>query len=537
MNQRITNGWSDAGEPAAKTKATVRCAIYTRKSTEEGLEQEFNSLDAQRESAEAFIASQRHEGWVCLPDRYDDGGFSGGNMDRPALQRLFADIEAGGIDCVVVYKVDRMSRALLDFARIIDLFGKFNVSFVSVTQQFNTTNSMGRLTLNILLSFAQFEREMISERTRDKMSAARRKGKWIGGYPMLGYDVHPKGGRLIVNQREAEQVRAIFRLYLDHKALIPVVRELEHKGWTTKKWTTKKGRERGGRPFSKTSLFRLLTNMVYTGVIEFQGTIYDGEHEAIVDTALWQKVRDLLRRNGTTGGKDVRNKHGALLKGLLYCVPCGTPMGHAYTSRKPKIYRYYVCLNAQKRGWDSCATKSINAHEIETAVIAHIRGIGTNPTVLAETVTKVREDNKRRLAELESEQRATNRELNTLNTRVKKLVSESFGTESNKNLAIDQLADLHDRTRIMEQRMATIREEIASIEKETVDESELSRALALFNALWDSLSLREQARIMRLLIERVGLDGRDGKVTVTFRSAGIRALCTEAGLIGNEGLI
>lgn len=537
MNQRITNERSHAGEQASNAKGTVRCAIYTRKSTEEGLEQEFNSLDAQRESAEAFITAQRHEGWVCLPNRYDDGGFSGGNMDRPALQRLFADIEAGGIDCVVVYKVDRMSRALLDFSRIIDLFGKFNVSFVSVTQQFNTTNSMGRLTLNILLSFAQFEREMISERTRDKMSAARRKGKWIGGHLMLGYDVHPKGGRLIVNKREAEQVRAIFKLYLDHKALIPVVQELKRKRWTTKKWITKKGRERGGKPFSKTSLFRLLTNVIYTGVIEFQGTIYDGEHAAIVETALWQKVRDVLRRNGTTGGKDVRNKHGALLKGLLYCVPCGTSMGHAYTSRKPKIYRYYVCLNAQKRGWDSCATKSINAHEIETAVIEHIRGIGSNPAVLAETVAKVREDSKRRLSELESEQRAAKRELKTLNTRVKKLVSESFGTESNKNLAIDQLADLHDQIRTMEQRTAGIREEIATIEKETVDERELTRALAAFNPVWDSLSLREQTRIMRLLIERVGLDGRDGKVTVTFRSAGIRALCTEAGLIGNEDLI
>jgi site-specific DNA recombinase len=318
---------------------------------------------------------------------------------------------------------------------------------------------MGRLTLNILVSFAQFEREMISERTRDKMSAARRKGKWTGGYPMLGYDVDPKGGRFIVNQREAEHVRAIFRLYLDHKALIPVVRELEYKGWKTKKWTTKKGRERGGKPFSKTSLFRLLTNVIYTGVIEFQGTIYDGEHEAIVDIAIWQKVRDILHRNGATAGKGVRNKHGALLKGLLYCACCGTSMGHTYTSRKPKIYRYYVCLNAQKYGWDSCPTKSINAHEIETAVIAHICGIGSNPAVLAETVVKVREDSKRRLSELKSEQRSANRELKTLNTRVKKLVGESLATESNKNMAVDQLADLQDEIRTMEQRMAAIGEE------------------------------------------------------------------------------
>ena len=186
-------------------RATVRCAIYTRKSTDEGLDQDFNSLDAQRESAEAYIASQRHEGWLCIAERYDDGGFTGGNMERPALKRLFADIEAGDIDCVVVYKVDRLSRSLLDFARIMEIFDKHAVSFVSVTQQFNTTSSMGRLTLNILLSFAQFEREIISERTRDKMSAARKKGKWVGGMPVLGYDVDRKGGRLLVNDDEAHR--------------------------------------------------------------------------------------------------------------------------------------------------------------------------------------------------------------------------------------------------------------------------------------------------------------------------------------------
>ena len=204
-------------------RTTVRCAIYTRKSTDEGLDQDFNSLDAQRESAEAYIASQRHEGWLCISERYDDGGFTGGNMERPALKRLFADVESGGIDCVVVYKVDRLSRSLLDFARMMELFDKHAVSFVSVTQQFNTTSSMGRLTLNILLSFAQFEREIISERTRDKMSAARKKGKWVGGMPVLGYDVDRKGGRLIVNEDEALKVRGIYDLYLEHKALIPVV--------------------------------------------------------------------------------------------------------------------------------------------------------------------------------------------------------------------------------------------------------------------------------------------------------------------------
>lgn len=230
--------------PATPTpEKRVRCAIYTRKSTEEGLEQEFNSLDAQRESGEAYIASQKAEGWECLPDHYDDGGYTGGNMDRPALKRMMADIKAGKIDCVVVYKVDRLSRSLFDFGRMMEAFDQQHVSFVSVTQAFNTTHSMGRLTLNILLSFAQFEREIISERTRDKIAAARRKGKWSGGHPVLGYDLllAPGGSKLIVNNDEARRVRTIFDLYLRHEKLIPVVQELERRGWSTKSWVTRRG--------------------------------------------------------------------------------------------------------------------------------------------------------------------------------------------------------------------------------------------------------------------------------------------------------
>ena len=234
------------GKSTAKLVHRFRCAVYTRKSTEDGLEQEFNSLDAQREAGEAFIASQRSEGWECLPQHYDDGGFTGGNMDRPALQRLLADIEAGKVDCVVVYKVDRLSRSLLDFARMMETFEKHHVSFVSVTQQFNTSTSMGRLVLNVLLSFAQFEREIISERTRDKIAAARRKGKWSGGMPLLGYDVDPRGSKLIVNEDEAARVRAIFELYLERQSMIATIEELDCRGWVNKRWTTRKGHERGG---------------------------------------------------------------------------------------------------------------------------------------------------------------------------------------------------------------------------------------------------------------------------------------------------
>jgi DNA invertase Pin-like site-specific DNA recombinase len=244
------------------TPQPVRCAIYTRKSTEEGLDQEFNSLDAQRASSEAFIQSQVQAGWVCLPQAYDDGGYTGANMERPALQRLLADIDAGVIDAVVCYKLDRLSRSLLDFAKMMERFEQRGIAFVSITQQFNSATSMGRLVLNMLLSFAQFEREIIGERTRDKIAAARRQGKWVGGVPLLGFDLDSATRKRVVNAAEAKQVQAIFDLYLQHEGLVPVVRELTRRGWNTKRWTTRKGHERGGMPFTKTALQQLLTNVV-----------------------------------------------------------------------------------------------------------------------------------------------------------------------------------------------------------------------------------------------------------------------------------
>jgi site-specific DNA recombinase len=314
------------GNGRRPTLPVVRCAVYTRKSTEEGLQQEFNSLDAQRESTEAFVKSQVGEGWSLLPDRYDDGGFTGGNMDRPAVRRLMADIEAGKVDCVVVYKVDRLSRYLLHFARMMQTFEQHRVSFVSVTQAFNTGPSMGRLVLNVLLSFAQFERELISERTRDKVAATRRKGKWSGGRPALGYDVDARGYRLVVNPDEAERVRQIFALFLQYERLPPVLEELERRGWVNKRWTTRSGKEEGGQAFTKVALHRLLGNVIYSGQVRYKDEVHAGEQPAIVDPGVFARVQDLLRRNGRTGGAAVRNQFGALLKGLIRCAPCACAM-------------------------------------------------------------------------------------------------------------------------------------------------------------------------------------------------------------------
>lgn len=368
----------------------VRCAIYTRKSTDEGLDQDFNTLDAQREAGESFIDSQRHEGWSALATHYDDGGFTGANMERPGLKKLLADIAAGLIDCVVVYKLDRLTRSIRDFFKIIEILEQHSVTFVSVTQQFNTTNSFGRLALNILLSFAEFERETISERTRDKMRAARRKGKFTGGNIVLGYDVAPTGGSLVVNAGEAERVRAIFTLYLELGSLIPVLDVLDERVWRMKEWTTREGHRRGGARFTKTTLYNLLTNVVYTARVKFDGKLYAGEHERIVDDGSFNRVQEQLKRAGR-GGERRRNKHGALLKGLLRCASCGAGMTHTYVKKKHVLYRYYVCNTAHQRGYHCCKTRSVPAPLLESAVVDKIRGVAQNSEVFSDVLRRVEE--------------------------------------------------------------------------------------------------------------------------------------------------
>jgi site-specific DNA recombinase len=518
MSRARTNG-------SLQKAQAVRCAVYTRKSSEEGLEQEFNSLDAQREAGEAYIASQAGEGWMCLPDHYDDGGFTGGNMDRPALQRLLADIEAGKIDCVVVYKVDRLSRSLLDFARMMEAFERHKVAFVSVTQQFNTASSMGRLVLNVLLSFAQFEREIISERTRDKIAATRRKGKWAGGHPILGYDVDPRGFRLVVNEDEAARVREIFALYLEHQSLIATVKAIDGRGWVNKQWTTRKGKHRGGNPFDKSSLFKMLTNVAYLGKVKYKTEVHPGEHQAIVDAAVWQRVQQMLARNGRTGGAAVRNKYGALLKGLLYCAPCGCSMGHTYSTKNGNIqYRYYVCLRAQKRGWHTCPSKSIPAAEIERLVVEQIRAVGRDPALLSATLKHARKGAKEALATLETERAALERELRRDYREVRSLASEAA---SSNGSAASRLGDLNDRIRAGEEAMTALRERTVALSRQVVDEREVAKAMAAFDPVWETLSPKEQARVVRLLVQQVEYDGATGTVSLTFQPEGLQALAAQ----------
>ena len=349
----------------------------------------FNSLDAQREACEAYIASQRHEGWIAVADRYDDGGISGGTLERPALQRLLGAIEADLVDVVIVYKVDRLSRSLMDFSKLVEVFDRHGVSFVSITQQFNTTTSMGRLTLNILLSFAQFEREVIGERIRDKVAASRRKGMWMGGHPPLGYDVQDR--KLVVNEVEAALVRHIFARFIRIGSATKLVRALNLEGSRTKSWVTASGKRRTGRPLDKGYLYRLLNNRVYLGEAVHKGKSYPGEHEAIVDQALWGRAHAILAKNAHARGNRTRATTPASLKGLLRCTACGAAMTPSHTRRRGRLYRYYVCLKSIKTGAASCPVRSIAASEIEGVVLGQVRRLLRSPEVAARTVTACHE--------------------------------------------------------------------------------------------------------------------------------------------------
>ncbi len=347
----------------------LKCAVYTRKSTEHGLELEFNSLDAQREACEAYIKSQTAEGWQLVPGRYEDGAYSGGNLDRPALQQLLKDIDGGLVDVIVVYKIDRLTRSLADFAKLVEVFDAKKISFVAITQQFNTTTSMGRLTLNILLSFAQFERELSSERVRDKIAASRKKGKWTGGSVPLGYDSVDK--KLVVNKEEAKTVRLIFSRYLVLKSFQKLVDELNEKGIVSKKRDLKSGTS-GGVTFTYGPLAYLLKNRTYLGETGHKGAWFPGEHEAIVDPQIFEQVQELLKANllGRTGR---REQSGALLTGILF-DDRGNRMSPSFTvKRGVRYYSYVSSAVLRGRGSEAGSAIRITAEELERAVVEAVR--------------------------------------------------------------------------------------------------------------------------------------------------------------------
>lgn len=350
----------------------VRAAVYTRKSTDEGLDMDFNSLDAQRESCESYIASQKAEGWLLVEDRYDDGGFSGGTMERPALQRLLADVRANKVDVIVVYKIDRLSRSMLDFLNLVELFERHGVTFVSVTQSFNTKDAMGRMALNILITFAQFERELIGERIRDKVAASRKKGIWMGGWTPLGYEVRDR--KLIIHEADAARVRSIFRRFTQLKSATLLARELVAAGECN----------RYGHPLDKGVLYKLLNNRVYIGEAVHKGTAYPGEHEAIIDRELWDQAHSILKESPRKRANNARAQSPALLKGLLF-GPDGAAMSPTHTRKAGRLYRYYTSQTALKRGKSDCPVRQMPAAEIERVVVDQIRLLLQAPEIVVRT--------------------------------------------------------------------------------------------------------------------------------------------------------
>ena len=372
----------------AGSKNRKRCAVYCRVSSDERLDQEFNSIDAQKEAGHAYIASQRAEGWIPVADDYDDPGYSGGNTERPALKRLLADIERGLIDIVVVYKIDRLTRSLADFAKMVDVFDLHDVSFSAVTQQINSATSMGRLMLNVLLSFAQFEREVTSERIRDKIAAAKRKGMWMGGVPSIGYDVVNR--QLVVNDAEAAVVRRIFEEMLTIGSPTQIAANLTAEGITTKAWTTQEGQTRSGTRIDKKYLHKLLRNRIYLGELSHKGNWYPGAHPPIIDRALWDKVHAVLAKDSHARSVEtkIRSRTDALLRGLLY-APSGERMYPTYSSKRGHKYHYYVSKSESRFGAPGKSFARLPAPEIEAAVVAQIRTVLTSPESIASVVRHI----------------------------------------------------------------------------------------------------------------------------------------------------
>ena len=420
----------------------LRCAIYTRKSSEEGLDMEFNSLDAQRESCEAYIASQRAEGWLCMREHYDDGGFSGGTLDRPGLKMLLEDIEAGLVDVVVVYKIDRLSRSLMDFSRLVEVFDKHGVTFISITQSFNTTTSMGRLTLNILLSFAQFEREVTGERIRDKFAASRAKGMWMGGFVPMGYDVVSR--KLIINEAEADKVRLMFQRFVKLGSATLLTRELVAAGAVNKR----------GKPIDKGFLYKLFRNRLYLGEAVHKGTSYPGEHQAIITHELWDQVHAILQESPRQRAANTRIQTPALLKGLIFTAS-GVAMTPTATKKGRRHYRYYTSMDAirNRAGEGTDGFVRLNAGMVEGAVIQHIRDLLRAPEIAARAVEAARRSDP------------------------------------------------------------------------DMDEHDVVNALARFDELWEALFPAEQARIARLLIQRVTVSA-DG-LAVDLRTEGLGSVIRE----------
>ncbi len=492
-------------------KNIKRCAIYTRKSVEDGLEQEFNSLDAQREAGENYIASQKSNGWICVKEQYDDGGWSGGNIERPALKRLLDDVKAKKIDIIVVYKIDRLSRSLVDFAELQTIFDEYNVAFCAVTQEINTSTSAGRMMLNILMTFAQYEREIIAERVRDKIAASKKRGKNCGGSPILGYETDSDTKKLKIVKKEAVIVKAIYEKYHDTRSLMATAQAMNELGYTTKHWFSAKGVEHKGQPWITATIYRTLTNSTYAGYVKHYDKLYDGEHEAIIKRDFWLKIQAMMKENTTGTRREKQNAVHTPLRGLLKCAHCGGALTPTYGKSKGRKYTYFICQKSMKDANTNCPLPRIPAGDIEDAVLHQLSALLTTPTLIRETLSAVLSSEKVMKRKLQNEK-------DELNKHIKMLRESALDGDVN----VTELKNAGFRNR-------EITAQLKKLEVQTT-EDDIIKSLSDVGAMRDMLFPKARYELLHLLIRKILI--APDKISMILQRDGMDELVKEMAISG-----
>ncbi len=510
----------------ANVQSAVRVAVYSRKSVDKGDGGEFGSIDAQREAVEAYILSQRANGWRAIATAYEDLGISGATTDRPAFTRLLADIEAGLVDAVAVYRLDRLSRTQRDLFNLLDLFDRHDVIFVSITEHFDTASPMGRFALGILGQVAQLEREVTAERVRDKVRASRKRGMWTGGRPVLGYD--PIDKRLVVNEDEAARVRAIFQLYLDLGSDGAVAQELGTRRWTTKDWINRKGKRVRGRPINKSTLERMLSNTLYVGKVEVDGELYDGQHDAIVPQQLWDAVQAQRHAHGHKQRRPTTTKSKALLAGLVRCAVCDSAMSPHFAAKGGKRHHYYVCGRVQKNGARACPGSRIAAAKLDALVVKQIKAIGRDPSLVRDTIQATTSELAKRTPDLAKSLAAHARQRTKLDDERQNLLDAITEGGSRAPSLLERLETVEDDIASLDAKTAETQAEVDALRDKVLDEEDLVAALGTFTPIWDELFQAERQRILRLLIEEIRFDGPERKAVFDLSAGGLSVLADEA---------
>ena len=495
-------------------------AIYTRKSTDENLGGDFTSLDSQREYCESFIKSREAEGWRVFPVDYNDPGFTGGNIDRPGLKKLMADARTGKFQVVVTYKYDRLSRNTKDFLHVLDTFDKHGIVYVSVTQPIDTSSSVGRLMRSILVDFSQFERELISERTRDKRAAMAKRGKWPGGQPPLGYDIDADTKKLMINAAEAKQVRLLYETYAKTKSLSQAAIALNKEGLRMKRWTTREELLRGGRRFNKSNLDYVLRNPVYIGKIRHKGDIHEGEHKGIVDADLFQRVVRQLAANGKKNTSPNQDKHNFMLRGLVRCGACGQQMTPNFAYSKGRKYFYYKCVSVNKLDKSACPTKSAPARELERLVLDRLSFLGKNKTVVDEVVERARQMTGSELPAKKQDKVRLIAEIGRIESEVGNITNilAAQGQAAPQYRALmDKLGQVQGRREELEKQVQKLDYDVVELETRQIDAEIIRRNLENFSLSFPRLSPQNQKELLALLIEEIVYDTQASKMKLTLR--------------------